>query len=126
MNEFIALLLTTLILIILDIVWFSFSVKPIYEPTFLSVQKSPLKMRVGGGIVAWFLIAIGIRYFCHGTTPITAFLRGALLGLIIYGVYNGTSYATLTDYPLKTALIDTLWGVFAVGTVATISGFMQR
>jgi len=125
MNEFAALIVTVIVFIMLDLVWFSISMKPIYEPTFLAVQGSPLNLRIAGGIAAWFLLAIGIRYFGIASgTKTTNFLRGALLGAIIYGVYNGTNYATLSNYPLNTAIADTMWGAFAVGLVTVISSFL--
>jgi uncharacterized membrane protein len=126
MSEFIALLLTTLVFIILDLFWFSWSLDAIYKPTFAAVQKSPLELRIAGGLVAWFLLAVGIRYFAIGetttaTTTKSLFLRGALLGAVVYGVYNGTNYATLKDYPISTAIADTMWGIFVVGTATLVS-----
>lgn len=127
MGEFIALLLTALAFIMLDLVWFSVSLKPIYEPTFQAIQGSPLNMRIGGGIVAWVLLALGVRYF--GLADISAskttlFLRGAVLGFIIYGVYNGTNYATFSNYPVSTAIADTMWGTFVTGVVTIISSIL--
>ncbi len=132
MSEFIALLLTTLVFIILDLFWFSWSLDAIYRPTFAAVQKSPLELRIAGGLVAWFLLAVGIRYFAIGgndnlttTTNLQSlFLRGALLGAVVYGVYNGTNYATLKDYPVSTAIADTLWGMFVVGTATVVSAHL--
>lgn len=126
MNEFIALLLTALVFIMLDLVWFSVSLKPIYEPTFQAIQGSPLNMRIGGGIVAWILLALGIRYFgvAGSGTKTDLFIRGAMLGFVVYGVYNGTNYATLTNYPVSTAIADTMWGTFATGIGTVISSFL--
>lgn len=121
-----AVFLTTIVFIILDSIWFSVSLKPIYEPTFLDIQGSPLNLRMYRGLVTWFLLALGIRYFAidnNATKPIN-FLRGAFLGAIIYGVYNGTNYATLTKYPISTAIADTLWGAFAMGLCTVISSLI--
>jgi len=126
MLEIVALLLTALMLITLDIFWFKFSFSRIYEPAFEAIQKEPLKFRVAGGIVAWLLIAAGIRFLVvDSTSPkSTMFLKGALLGFVVYGVYNGTNYATLNDYTLNTALVDTLWGTLAVGTISVLSSYL--
>lgn len=126
MTEFISLLLITIIFVILDVLWFStWSLKAIYEPTFAAIQGSPLELRLAGGIIAWFLLAVGIKYIVvpNGNLYRT-FFRGALLGLVIYGVYNGTNYATFSKYPVSTAIADTLWGTFAVGTVSAIAGMI--
>lgn len=126
MNEFIALLLTALSFILLDLVWFSVSLKPIYEPTFQAIQGSPLNMRIGGGIVAWVLLALGIRHFgvVDNSSKTASFLRGAMLGFVIYGVYNGTNYATFSNYPVSTAIADTLWGTFATGVGTVVSSML--
>jgi uncharacterized membrane protein len=40
------------------------------------------------------------------------------LGILIYGVYESTTYAILKQWKLKTLIIDTLWGgiLFALTT----------
>lgn len=126
MTEFISLLLITIIFVILDALWFSaWSLKAIYELTFAAIQGSPLELRLAGGIVAWFLLAVGIKYIVVPDGNLyRTFSRGALLGLVIYGVYNGTNYATFSKYPVSTAIADTLWGTFAVGTVSAIAGMI--
>jgi hypothetical protein len=55
MHPAIALLLTALLLVILDIVWFSWSLDAVYKPAFLATQGSPLDLRVAGGALAWVL-----------------------------------------------------------------------
>jgi uncharacterized membrane protein len=117
-----SLVLTTLLLIALDFLWFMVSVPRIYKPTFEAIQRKPFKARLEGGILAWALIALGIRYFVypHAKNAQEALFRGALLGLIVYGVYNGTMYATLSDYPGSTMLIDMIWGVFATSVVSYV------
>lgn len=122
MNVFLNLLLTCIALITMDMVWFRLTLKNIYEPTFLAIQNSPLQLKLSGGILSWLLIAVGIQYFAKSSTTLQSFYNGLLLGFVIYGVYNTTNYATLKNYPIKTALLDTLWGTFAVGVV---SGFIH-
>lgn len=45
---------------------------------------------------------------------------GALLGLLVYGVYNGTNHAILNDWSLETSIKDTMWGVFVFGAVSWV------
>jgi uncharacterized membrane protein len=90
---------------------------PMYDRTFSAVQGVPMDTNrlLVGGPIAWLLLALGIRYFSAGS-----FLRGMLLGLVVYGVYNATNYAVLTNYNAGTAIADTLWGVFVVGAASYI------
>jgi len=48
---------------------------------------------------------------------------GALLGLIVYGVYNGTNMATIPKWGYHMAIQDTLWGctVMSISSVIAAS-----
>ena len=118
-----SLLLTALLFIVFDFIWFQYSLPRFYGPTFESIQGSELQMRIGGGIFAWILLAFGIKHFVHPSANDgrSAFVQGALLGFVIYGVYNGTNYATFSKYPIETFVADTLWGTFVSGTVSYLS-----
>ena len=51
--------------------------------------------------------------------PLTAMRQGALLGLIIYGVYDFTNLAVFGKaYGIKLATADLCWGTFVMGTSA--------
>jgi uncharacterized membrane protein len=117
------LLFTALIFIILDLLWFQFSLPRFYNPTFLAVQKENMSFRISGGIFAWLLLAFGINYFvlANSSSKTEAFINGALLGFVIYGVYNGTNYATLKNYNIETAIADLTWGTIATGSVSLIA-----
>ena len=126
MIEVVSLLLTVLLFIILDSFWFLWSVEKIYSPLFGAIQGSPLQPRIAGAIFAWVLLGLGIRQFVlyEGITPLNAFARGALFGFIVYGIYNGTNYATLSKYDMGTFVADVSWGTFACAVVSVISSFI--
>lgn len=111
-----------ILLIVMDSMWFSWSLSGIYTPMFEKIQHTPLKARLSGGIVAWLLIAAGISYFAvRKNDTKKSFLNGLILGGIVYGVYNGTNYATFSEYSESVAFIDTLWGMFITSTVSAIA-----
>jgi uncharacterized membrane protein len=118
------IILTALLLIVLDTFWFSWSLPNVYQSTFTQIQGSPISLKISGGLVAWVLIASGLNYFAiiKGDVWASAF-RGALLGFIVYGVYNATNYATFKDYPLSTGVIDTTWGTFASAFVSGVISY---
>lgn len=120
---FVHLLLITLLFIIFDVIWFKFSVPRFYEPTFVAIQGEMSKLRVVGGLFAWFLLAFGIKYFVlnNSETAKDAIIKGAILGFVIYGVYNGTNYATLKNYDMKTFTADLCWGTFVTSLVSYIA-----
>lgn len=77
------------------------------------------------GLSVYVLMAIGILVFVlpklDEATLGTTFLYGALLGLVIYGVYDGTNYFILSNYSIKMAVVDVVWGTLALGTSTVIA-----
>jgi len=122
MNNILHLIVVTLIFISLDMVWFSQSAD-MYKATILNIQKTPLNMRIGSGIFVWILLAAGLKMFVlePNMSTTNAFIKGAIFGLITYGVFNGTNHAIFENYDLKTSMYDTLWGGFVCGTSAVLA-----
>ena len=122
-QKIVRILVIFLILIILDMIWFTFSLEHIYKPLFRNIQKTELNLKIIGGIIAWLLIALAINEFVindlDNDLNNIAF-RGALIGFIIYGVYNATNYATFSDYAMSAAIIDTTWGTIVCLTTSVI------
>jgi uncharacterized membrane protein len=113
------LLIIVLLLIILDVLWFSWSGPTIYRSII-----SAKSVKLAGAFVAWMLIGIGIKYFVLSSenkkNKKNIALYGALFGFVVYGVYNATNYTLFEKYPINVALIDTLWGTFAVSLASFI------
>jgi uncharacterized membrane protein len=57
---------------------------------------------------------------------IKIFKQGSLLGLIIYGIYNGTNISTINKWGLKESLIDTLWGTILSGLLSILSIYIIK
>ncbi|MCU0072726.1 DUF2177 family protein [Pseudomonas koreensis] len=49
-----------------------------------------------------------------------AALLGGLLGLVAYGTYDLTNWATLRGWPAQLSLIDWAWGTFATAIACTV------
>jgi uncharacterized membrane protein len=66
-------------------------------------------------IMGIFLI-LGLYYFI--IKPNRSIKDAFLLGLVIYGVYEGTNYALFNNWSEYIVIIDTLWGgiLFALTT----------
>jgi uncharacterized membrane protein len=109
------------VLLVLDAGWLT-AIAPTVRALWASIQGSPMQIRWPPAAVVYILLTFGTWYFAVApadTTPLTAALRGAALGLVAYGVYDMTLYATVTKYPLSMALADMAWGAFLCGSAAT-------
>ncbi len=84
--------------------WFQVSVPSIYAPLFQRINGQSGYMFVPSGLVSWLLIAILITQYAKSGRD------AALLGLLSYGIYNATNYATIKSWTLRTVLFDTFWG----------------
>lgn len=121
-------LVSFVVLVILDMMWFSVSMPTVYKPLFQNIQKK-FVFRVWSGIVVWILIALFIaidQCWVLKKTPFDPRLLGFIYGFILYGVYNFTNYATLYKYNMKVVLTDTLWGTLNVGLTTLIIHSLVR
>ena len=119
----------TLILVCLDFVWFKLVLDKVYTKMFNQLNNTQDFQFRPVGAVAWILLAIGIYYFALQPTPTTAkqaLIQGALVGLVIYGVYNATNYATITAWTPQVWLFDNLWGIVVCALTTLIFHTLQQ
>jgi uncharacterized membrane protein len=100
-------LIATFIFLFLDFV-FLFLNKNSFERQIIQVQRVSIIMKPVGILFCYLFLLFGLYYFIlrEKRTPLEAFL----LGLIIYGVYETTTYSVLNNWKFTTVLTDTLWG----------------
>ena len=79
--------------------------------------------RMVAALFVWMLISLSVVFFVLPREPaglLPTIARGALTGLIIYGVYDWTNYAVLKNWTLKVTLFDIAWGVFACALLSLV------
>jgi uncharacterized membrane protein len=109
------LILTGLVMLSLDAIYLS-AMRDIFEIQIAAVQRVALQFRPLGAVICYILLISGLYYFILRTRrPIS---DAFFLGIVIYGVYESTTYALLKQWKLKTLIMDTLWGgiLFALTT----------
>jgi uncharacterized membrane protein len=114
------ILTIVVVILVLDAAWLT-AIAPTVRKLWAAIQGSPLQIRWIPAAVVYVLLTAGIWYFAiqpADTTTFIAAARGAALGLVAYGVYDMTLYATVTKYPLGMALSDMAWGAFLCGSAA--------
>jgi len=99
----------------LDAIYIS-ALKDMFEVQIAAVQRVALQFRLFGAIMCYILLIGGLYYFILQDRRSIA--DAFFLGIVIYGVYESTTYALLKQWKLKTLIIDTLWGgiLFALTT----------
>jgi uncharacterized membrane protein len=111
---------------------------PMYKAQFERVNKlpGPSGNRVYiSAIFAYILLSVGIYFFIvrpelnnnnNNIKYKNIILSGSLLGLIIYGVYNGTNMATINEWGIKESVIDTIWGTLLCGSLSALSLYFSK
>ena len=117
LNSFV---LSLILFIAMDMMWFSYSFDRIYNPSVISIQGHEITLRPLSGLFAWILLAFGVNYFVLQSqlSKKEIFIRGLLFGFVVYGVYNATLRSIFTNYDISVGLSDLAWGSFATSIVS--------
>jgi uncharacterized membrane protein len=99
----------------LDALWFGLIAGRFYRRHIGAIMADHLGW--AAAMAFYVLFGGGLLYFCvdpalRSGSPGYAALNGAALGLLIYGTYDLTNLAVLSDWDGKVAAADVLWGVF--------------
>ena len=118
----IAYLATLLAFLALDGLWLGFLMASTYRALLGSLMlDQPLLVPAA---VFYLLYAVGCVVFV--VLPASTWQRaarlGALLGLVAYGTYDLSNWATLHGWSAQLALMDIAWGTLAT-CIACIVGF---
>ena len=112
------IIISAITMLLLDFVYLS-TITNTYSEAIASIQRTVMTIKYEGAALCYLFLVFGLYYFIlsENKSPVDAFW----LGIVIYGVYEATSYAILKKWPLKLVLIDTLWGgvLFALTTIIT-------
>ena len=123
--KFLALyMITAVTFFVLDAIGLRLMIKPVFERHVAHLFADPFRVGPAAlfylGYVAGVLWFVSVPAFNQGA-PVTALIGGALLGLLAYGTYEFTNYATLRDWSVNQVVVDTLWGGLLTGVAAWVS-----
>jgi uncharacterized membrane protein len=94
--------------------------RPFYDKVVVSIQGKPFVNKPFGMLVAaltYLLMGVGWLVLVapvaeDGMNKLTdVVMRAALVGLLMYGVFNGTLYVFFEKWTASTAIRDMAWGV---------------
>lgn len=106
-----------IVLVLLDSIYLNL-ISDLFNKQIKNIQGSDIKMNYYGAIIAYIFLILGLYYFIikQNKSVKDAFL----LGLVIYGVYEGTNYALFNNWSECIVIIDTLWGGILFGLTTWI------
>ena len=101
------ILLITFIMLALDAVYLT-ATRSIFGAVVAKIQRVAMQFRMEGAVVVYALLVFGLYKFIISERR--SVKDAAVLGLVIYGVFDFTNYAMFKNYDMATALMDTAWG----------------
>ena len=118
-----AYIATLLAFLLLDGIWLGVLMAPTYRELLGSLMlEKPLLVPAA---VFYCLYVVGCVQFV--VLPALNWQRaarmGALLGLVAYGTYDLTNWATLRGWSVQVSLMDWAWGTFATAVACSV-GFL--
>jgi uncharacterized membrane protein len=113
---------TLLVMLIGDGIWLGLLMGPTYRGWLGPLMReTPV---IAPAILFYLLYALGLVLFAvipglQRERWGRATAGGVFLGLIAYGTYDLSNWATLQGWPASLALVDMLWGMVISGLAAT-------
>ncbi len=108
---------------IIDVFWIYFVATPMYKQEIPSL----MELKVAPALLFYAIFLMGLIFFVvnpnQDNTLLRVFLIGAFYGLVTYGTYDLTVYASMNIFSLKLVVADILWGMILSGAVATLTVF---
>ena len=108
---------------IIDVFWIYFVATPMYKQEIASL----MELKVPPALLFYVIFLLGLIFFVvnpnQNNTLVNVFLIGAFFGLVTYGTYDLTIYASMNIFSLKLVVADILWGMFLSVAVATLTVF---
>ena len=114
------ILVSGIILLAIDVLYISL-IGQDYGNMIKHIQGKNMKINPIGAVLCYIIMTLGLNYFIlSGKNKKVNELcfKAFILGLLVYGVYETTSYTLLEKWDVKYVLIDTVWGgiLFALTT----------
>ncbi len=129
MSQYLKLYLITLAMFLaMDFVWLKIVARSFYQNQLGYLLADKVKYLP---IVLFYLFfCAGVVYFVEAgnmsSSLLKIFLVGAFFGLLAYGAYDFTNWATVKNWPAVVVLVDMLWGAVVTGVSATVAVWLSK
>jgi uncharacterized membrane protein len=96
-----------IILLILDAIFIN-SISKEFGKQIAGIQRTAMVIKPVGALICYIFLIFGLYYFIIRQKK--SITDAFLFGLVIYGVYETTSYTIFKKWSPALATIDTIWG----------------
>ena len=126
---FLSLFITSILFIIINIIWLFFNVKYFYKPQLGSLLNE--KPVIWAAVLFYLIYVVGLAIIIlqpaiKQDSILQAFLTGIVFGIVAYGTYNFTNMATIRNWSPYVVLVDIIWGGFLTGTSSALGIYISK
>lgn len=109
--------------LIFDLPWIGYFGRGLYTSVVKDIQGSTLTPRLAGAVGAYLFLTIGMTYIviANSKDRIDAAKKGALFGLVLYGVFDFTNLAMFNNWNWTVTVVDIIWGTMLSALVAYLA-----
>ena len=110
---FISTFITSVIFLVIDVIWLSFTVKSFYRPNLghLLLDKPVIWAAAMFYIIYMIgLAAVIIEPQINNVFTVKFIFKAFMFGLVAYGTYNLTNMATIKGWSPSVVFVDMIWG----------------
>lgn len=118
MRFFDTILLPGIIMLVLDVIFLGLN-RDMFQLQVAEVQRVVMEVKYLGAVLCYAILIFALYYFIIKDRR--SVIDAMILGFVIYGVYETTTYALLKKWKLQTMMIDTLWGGILFGLTTMIT-----
>ena len=121
-----ATLITSIVFLIVDVIWLSFATKSFYRPLLGDLIIGPSEKPVLWAAALFYILyvvgvaVVVIQPCIHDSSILKSIYIGFIFGLVAYGTYNLTNMAVLKGWSPTVVFVDMFWGgsltAFSAGT----------
>lgn len=118
--------ITSILVLLIDLIWIKLVMKHEYEHLIYDVQQSEMKVRPISAILSYITIILPILLFTlpnvRPESRITdCIFYGGILGSLMYGMFSFTNHALISGWSWRVAMLDTAWGFVLYTLVSFIA-----
>lgn len=107
MNEINIITIIAGTMIVLDYVYLN-SFSKYFKKVFKEIQGQDMEVKLPSAAAVYVIMVFALYYF--GFVVKLKDFEMALLGFVIYSVYEFTNHATINTWPLWMVAVDSIWG----------------
>lgn len=109
-------IIASIVFVLLDGIYLNL-IQEYFNHQIKIIQGSPIQINLVYTAITYLFLILGLNYFIISKSK--SVQEAALLGFVIYGVYEFTNISLFKKWSLLTALFDTAWGtvLFALTTI---------